>query len=299
MQFLPNRKENLTSGQSVNRMQTLQGVSLESVRTALIKAFEGYAISMNPTLEEFRSRMERVGFVPALSAGVVSSEELRGFVLVGAGTFEDTKTVYNAGTGVLSPYRGNRLTRKMYDFLLPRWKETEISQTVLEVIDTNKVAVKAYESVGLQIRRKFLCAKLHKPITQTSAQIPIKMHKVNLPDWEAYQPLALYNPSWQFSQEAIMRGLQNEVVLEAYEKTTLVGYILFTPHLARISQFGVHPEYRKCGIEHQMVRAVQLLTHRTNVSILNVEQTAHEALQMLEEMGFIPWITQYEMQMHL
>lgn len=54
---------------------------------------------------------------------------------------------------------GKGLVRKMYDFIIPVLKERNATSLLLEVIEGNHTAIRAYENLGFTIVRRLLCFK--------------------------------------------------------------------------------------------------------------------------------------------
>lgn len=280
-------------------IQSLNGVKLEDVRQSLIEAFSDYSVPMNPNLVEFRNRMQRNAFRPELSAGVFQEQALKGFILSGVDTYNLKKTIYNAGTGVAPELRGQKLTLKMYDFLLPLFKEQGIEQSVLEVISTNSPAINAYKTVGFQKARTLDCYVLAEKLPESKASIPLKISKVSIPDWEIYSEFLAYQPSWQFTPNSINRVLQNEIVLEATSQTQLVGFISFTPHTGRICLVGVHEKFRGKKVGTQLLRAAQALCKKPKITILNIDSECIGVGNFLLKNKFKHFLSQYEMVLSL
>jgi len=53
------------------------------------------------------------------SVGCLEADKLVGFILHGFNMINGNKVLYNGSTGVVPESRGQRLTKKMYKFLIP------------------------------------------------------------------------------------------------------------------------------------------------------------------------------------
>ncbi len=297
MQFLPNREIKKTRMKQAITIQSLSGIKLEDIRQTLIAAFSEYSVPMNPNLNDFRSRMERNAFAAHLSAGIFRKSNLVGFILSGIGEFQQEKVAYNAGTGIIPSFRRQGLTLKMYNHLLPLFIEHKIEASILEVITTNTSAINAYQKVGFNIVREFECLQLGRLLAESKAEIPLKISKVTVPDWQLYAAMLSYVPSWQFSKQSISRALSNEVVLEATSQMELAGYISFVPYSGKISQTGVAEKFRGRNVGKQLVRAAQALSTSKKIIVLNIDKTAEPIIAFFKALGFQHFLSQYEMRL--
>ena len=140
-------------------IKTLERISLEQLSEAFNKAFTKYFVPIRMTPDILREKMHNDRVSLALSAGAFEGNELGGFVLHGYDELDGQMQAYNAATGVLPQYRGNRLTGKLYEFILPILKEQKVERCVLEVIDQNAPAIRTYESMGFSLTRELPCFK--------------------------------------------------------------------------------------------------------------------------------------------
>lgn len=137
----------------------LENVDSKDILNVFNESFADYFVPFKLTEEQLVSKMtsDKINF--DLSVGVFENEQLIAFILHGFDTINHQKVVYNGGTGVLPQYRGQGITKKMYDFALPILEKKGIDKIILEVISENISAIKSYVKVGFKITRELACFK--------------------------------------------------------------------------------------------------------------------------------------------
>lgn len=278
------------------QIQTLKAVSLQILANTFTAAFADYFVKIEMTVPalQFKMRQEQIDL--NLSAGVFDQGQLVGFILNGIGVVDGRKEAYNGGTGVLPAYRGNRLTQKMYQFLMPLFKSAGITACRLEVIDRNKSAIKVYEAIGFKIVRDFDC---QKGVVNPNFELPdTQIYPLTNPPWSILPGFWNAAPSWSFSIEANKR-IQGELkMLGAYDENQLVGYAFFLSKIGRVTQFGVHPDYRRRKIGKLLFAKLGQVGN-PKMTIINIDKTDKGTLSFLQKIGFSSYIGQFEMTMTL
>lgn len=258
---------------------------------AINGSFADYIVpfQLDNTQLEFKIISEDIVF--EWSVGIFEENQLVAFMMHGVRKTEDKTIVYNAGTGVLPEYRGQGLVGKMYEYILPFLKENNVQQLVLEVIEDNHSAIRAYEKNGFFIQRKLLCfdGKLEvKPVSNLSSVQPLKDFY-----WKKLQSFWDITPSWQSSAPTM--DVIEPVSLGAFIDEKLVGYLLFCPIKKRIYQIAVTPEYRRKGIATQLLAEVQQQISNEKVQLNNMDEAAENLKLFFEKQGLINDINQFEM----
>src|SRR5690606_11050066 len=131
------------------KIQTLRAATTAEIAETFNLAFSDYLVPIHLSETDLKAKMVAENTKLDYSAGVFSDGKLVGFILIGI----DGDTAYNGGTGVVAAYRGQNLTRKMYDFLFPILSEKGIVNHHLEVITENKKALPVYQKIGFVTRR--------------------------------------------------------------------------------------------------------------------------------------------------
>lgn len=254
-------------------------------------SFADYIVPFQLNAEQLQFKMQSETIVPEWSIGVFEDKKMIAFIMHGVRTINGKTVVYNAGTGVLRDYRGQGLVGKMYNYLQPFLKDYQVSQLVLEVIESNRSAIRAYEKNGFVIHRKLLCfggTLQTTPRLNTASVQPLEKFL-----WKDFQSFWDILPSWQ-SAVPSMHAAQ-PAALGAFVGSELAGYVLFNPANKRMYQIAVAPQHRRTGIGTQLLAEVQQQLSNEKVQINNVDEAAENLKLFLERQGLTNDINQFEM----
>lgn len=279
-------------------IEVLKNISVSELAETFNLAFSDYLVPLQLTEEQLVKKMKNDGVNLDISAGAFENGKLIGFILHGKGSFRGLPTAYNAGTGVIPSERGNQITGRLYDFILPVLKEFQISQCLLEVITSNSPAIKIYEKIGYERTRELICFKG----SVTKEPIPLlESFSLNEPytiNSNICKSFCEWDPSWQNSFDAIERSGNDLKIITAEKNEEPVGFIFYNPDTARISQFAVKDEYRKQGVGTLLFQELHKRLKK-DISILNIDARAFDTISFLKSLGLKAFLRQYEMTMKL
>ncbi|MCX2738620.1 GNAT family N-acetyltransferase [Pontibacter anaerobius] len=282
------------------RFSFLTHKDLPQLRETFLKAFADYVVPVQLSEEQLKDKVEREGIEPSFSVGAFVGEEMVGFILSGLGEWQRRPTAYNAGTGVVPTYRGYGLTQKMYAFLVPKLRESGIEQCLLEVIQDNTPALRAYQSIGLHITRSLHCFRALKQELLLLVEEPeqITISPTGQPDWKTYRCLWDVEPTWQNNIDSIRRSAGQSQTLEARNKhQEIVGYISFFRKNGAVAQLAVDEQWRGQGIGTALLREAGKLVEAPSIMFINIEDTAQTMLSFMQRRHFRLILKQYEMLM--
>lgn len=280
------------------RFTFLTEKELPELHETFLQAFADYLIPIQLNAEQFKTKIKREGVAPSFCAAAYEGTKMAGFILTGLGEWHGRPTAYNAGTGVLPQYRGYNLTQQLYDFMLPKLKESGIEQCLLEVIQENAPALRAYKSVGFKVIRSLELFRALKTELLLKGEAPedVTIAAVSKPDWKTYRCFWDAEPSWQNTAEAVMRSPDEKIMLEARDKDQeIVGYIIFFPNTGSVAQFAVDQSRRGYGIGTALLREAEQLTTAPALMFVNIDSTLTSLLTYLERRHFNHVLSQYEM----
>lgn len=253
-------------------------------------AFSGYAVKLQPTLEEFHHRIRnKLHLDRDISAAAFDGDEMVGFIVHASNIYQGIPTAYNGGTGVLPGFRNQRTAEQLYSFLIPRIQAKFLARILLEVIDTNELAIKLYEKIGFTFKRRFLCYKQTSRIS-LEPSITIKEGTISDVDFSFMD----FDSSFMDSEEHLSLG--NESVLLAYRNDDLAGYIIYQPHLGRISQMAVSRLFRHERIGESLIAELQKKCDKT-LTIMNIPEDEVGFDAFLKKCGFENQVNQFEMEL--
>ena len=270
---------------------------LPEMYNAFEVAFRDYPIPFRLSEEHFRKKfVDKLKINFSLSAGAFADRKLKAFIFTSVSRYEGQITAYNGGTGVDPEYRGNGLTYQLYNYLIPRFKQENVTQCILEVLTENEPAINVYENIGFSKSKKFKCYKLNPAAPVTSKEnMEIKIIRVESPNWKVYTKFFDYIPSYLDSRAMIEANLTNEVVVEAVLNEVAVGYAIFQPVIGRISHIAVSPDQREKGIGSMLLRQIYKESNSKALTIINVLEEAKTMACFLTRSGFEIELDQYEM----
>ncbi len=243
--------------------------------------------------DQMASKMVKEGVDLDLSVGAFHGSTLVGFILHAKRSENGRITLYNAGTGVIPNYRGRRLTRRMYTWLMPRIREEGVELLLLEAIDKNIPAIRSYESIGFAKSRLLKCYRGTPKGEKHNEVREVSLKDVDLPAMSEWWD---WKPSFQNSTRSILNGEDDKALLITNQQSTLAGYLIYTEN-GRIHQFAVAEHYRKQGLATKLFEYAASITG--TVSTINVDGDAQDTICFLEGLGLINDIDQIEMTMPL
>lgn len=281
------------------RFSFLSPKDLPQLRETFLKAFADYVVPVQLSEEQLKDKVEREGIQPSFSVGVFVGEEMVGFIITGLGEWQSKPTAYNAGTGVVPSFRGHRLTQRMYEFMLPKLRESGIEQCLLEVIQENTPALKAYQQIGFQITRSLSCFRATKQeLLMAGEPEEIMLAATKQPDWKTYGCFRDVEPTWQNNINAIKRSKGQAQTLEALNlHQEVVGYISFFRKNGAVAQLAVDEQWRGRGIGTALLREAVRQVEAPSLMFINIEDTAQSMISFMERQHFRLILKQYEMLM--
>ncbi len=274
------------------------------VHKTFLEAFSDYQVDMRYMTEQVmfkRAVKNAVDFES--SVGVYDGGKMVGFTLIGIDNWRNTLSAFDIGTGIVKDYRGKGIARRMFDFALPRLKKQAVERFILEVIQTNKPAVKAYCDAGFKIIRELDCFELEikKANLKEDADLPLKILSVGEDILPLFQGSLDWEPSWENSFSAIMRIPAEVILYGALSEGEWVGLLVYCPFLNWIMILVVRRDSRRKGVASRLLAYFLkcLSPEVTRVKLLNVDHSDSEMKKFLDKAGFQRYVQQYEMELDL
>jgi ribosomal protein S18 acetylase RimI-like enzyme len=277
-------------------LRTLENTSAEKILEVFNLSFSDYLIPLCLTKEQFEDKLKSESIRLEFSVGAFEGDELVALILHGYDIVDGLKTLYNAGTGVIPSERGNGLTAKLYEYILPIFCKNDVDKILLQVITTNEVAIKIYKSIGFGIVKELDCLKGSIDIVTTANSFEIK--QLDLYDWEVLKSFWDLEPLWQNSITAVEKLINSNASIGAFENGKLLGYAIYNPLIKRIHQVAVHKNHRRRGVGLCLLKHVSTLNAK-DISVLNIDHSSVHVLKFMTDIGLKVFIKQYEMELNL
>lgn len=278
------------------RFHHLRGIATRQLCQVFNEAFSDYVIPMQLTVSLLQQKMAGESIQLDCSAGAFQGDDLYGFILHGRDESRP-EVLYNGGTGVIPLARGQHLVQELYEYFIPKYQEQGVKEILLEVIGSNKKAIKAYENAGFEQQRNFLCFKGEIPLKKKETK-GIIIQKSVLPSEILLAPFADQVPSWSNSIASVRREQQHTTTWVAIFENEIVGYISVYLASRRIRQIGVRKDMRRKGIGTALMQqAAEALGNP--FSLINVDEKNETLIKFLETIGMSQILTQHEMKLSL
>ncbi len=271
--------------------KTLANVELDELLAVFNLSFSDYVVPFHLTKEVLAAKIIAEKLDMSISVGAFEEGKLVSFILQSEKLEDGQKIIYNGGTGVVPESRGKGLVRKMYDFIIPVLKDRGADVLLLEVIEGNAAAIRAYENLGFTVVRKLLCFKGNIQAGLKNTAVIIK--EIKDFQWENLRSFWDIEPSWQGSVYVLNPMQGNYQALGAYWDEKLVGYIIYNPGAGKVLQVAVHKGYRNQGIGAGLFTAI---ADGQPIAVNNVDDRSKETNAFLDKkIGLQNWLSQFEM----
>jgi ribosomal protein S18 acetylase RimI-like enzyme len=279
------------------RVATLAGVPISQLTATFNLAFSDYSVPSTLSEDQLQEMLLRRGFRPDLSVGVFEADALIGFTFNGFGLWQGRVTGYDTGTAVVPQARGRGAASLLLDRTRTLLRKAGAEIYLLEVIQSNEVAVRLYRRLGFEITRELWCCALAEVAPSRPAP-DCAIERADRCDWPVFRALWNRDPSWQNSCEAIDRALAERAVLVARRHAEVAGYAIVFPGTGDLPQVAVAPGLRHQGVGRGLLVEALGLAARP-LRVLNVDARDEETIAALVHCGAADIGSQYEMTLPL
>lgn len=278
------------------KIKTLSNTSNKEILNCFNLSFSDYSIPFKLNLDQLETKITTENVNKEISIGAFRKHKLISFVLHGDRKIGEIRKAYNAGTGVIPAERGNALTKRMYDYILPKIQREGFDEVVLEVISNNKPAIKSYEKIGFKPARHLSCYHGEPFIKNINKEL--KIRQIERANFEELCQIGEIEPTWQNSKETIINLGNDALCFLAYLGKILCGYAVVNSSNNRILQIAVKREMRNNLIGSSMLYHIKN-TISKSISIINVDSNYNSILKFLESRNLSKSLTQEEMKLKI
>lgn len=274
--------------------KSLETESLEEIHRCFNEAFSDYIVKIHLPFEKFQKMMMRNGVDLKCSIGLYDKKQLVGFILNGVGTWNNSCTVYDSGTGIIKAYRGKKYSKMMFNVLKETLVEYGILYYLLEVIQGNTPAYTLYRNQGFEIVRELACFTGDRDKVRKMG-CDYQCEEMSSLDWGLLTTFWNFPPSWQNSSHAVDRIFSDFIKIGAFLHGDCAGYSVFHRQSGEIVHLAVRKDVREKGIGSMLLHKISVETDSHQLRVINVDKRNQETINFLEKNGFINDVDQYEM----
>ena len=271
--------------------RTLRGVDENELLRAFNESFANYFVTVQLTPGQLRQKIKSDHVDLDLSVGAFADNKLVGFIHHAFDCIDGVNTVYNGGTGVIPAYRGQGITKRMYDFILPEFRNRNIDVVQLEVISQNAPAVKIYEQIGFVAERMLPC---YKGKISAAVNTDVVIRELSSYDWPLLKSFWDFTPTWQNSVLVLNELAQQNKLFGAFINEQHVAYLVYNPVSKRVQQFAVHREFRQRKVASSLFAYVSSMQEEPFI-IINVDGRSAGANTFLKKVGMEKYVEQVGM----
>lgn len=283
--------------------QFLTADGFREAHATMVAAFADYQLDMSyMTAERSWLRNLKSSVSYDCSVGAFDGDRMVGFTFVGLDDWQGEPAAFDAGTGIIPGYRGQGIAKGMFEFVIPRLRERGVMRFLLEVLQPNKVAIRAYSKTGFEVTREFACYDL-LPGSFAANRLAAGGFEVRVVDQatvRAFSTCTDWHPSWENSFTGMDRIRDELTRLGAFKDGQCVGVLVFYPLLQWIMCLVVEPGYRRrrvaSALLNFLMEELRLPDGADRVKINNIDHSDTAMRAFFEKAGADWVIDQYEME---
>ncbi len=280
-------------------MVELRSVDVSGIHRAFLAAFADYAMGSPEGLPEERLllRMRKNAVDYEASVGAYEDGRMVGFTLIGLDTWGGHPAAYDAGTGIVPAHRGQGLARRMLDHALPALGERGVEEFVLEVLQDNAPAIRAYRKAGFETTRALRSFVAAERVIPAQASSRWSLRPIRLEEFERMAEEMDWLPSFENRVSAVRAILSDVSLVGAFEKDRCVGAYAYSAPLRWLLSLVVCRSHRRLGVGRALLaHAAEHLPHGVErMAALNVDGADTGMQGFLRHLGFTPLVDQFEM----
>ena len=268
---------------------------------AFVEAFADYTVSMSYlTQESLLNRWTKNAVDFTASVGAFDGDRLVGFTMLGIDEWMGNPAAFDAGTGIVNGYRGFGVAPEMFELAVDGLRARAVPTLLLEVIQTNRPAVRTYRKLGFEVTREFDCLRL--PLGRTRAASGqawngVTVEAVGRDLLPVFEGFADWRPSWETGFRAIERAPDEVRLYGVRSGDAWVGFAAYHPALNWLMNVSVRASHRRHGIATALLQRVvaDLPPDVDMLKLINVLRSDAGMLSWARAVGFESYARQFEM----
>lgn len=277
-------------------MPHIDRVDPNQLHRAFLEAFADYAMDATGTPEErllLRMRKNRVEY--EMSPGLYDGDRLVGFTLIGIDEWGGRLSAYDAGTGIIPAFRNQGWARKMFDHARPGLRERGVERFVLEVLQGNEPALKAYRRSGFEISRELRCYSAETDgLRAVAPSSSFEFRRIDRDVLRRLEQHADWLPSFENRFSAV-DALPEPLLLGAFDGEDCVGAVSYARSLDWLLTVVVDRAHRRRGVGSALIGHLASILPVSRLTALNVDRGDAGMQAFFESIHFARLVDQYEM----
>ena len=280
-------------------MPELRSIDKALIFDAFMEAFADYQMDASGTTEEgllLRAAKNAVDF--EASVGAYDGGKLVGFTMIGIDTVDGTPTAFDAGTGIVPSFRKQGLAKAMFDHALPGLRDRGVARFLLEVLQGNEPAIKAYTKSGFDIVRELRCRIADVAELRSLPETPhVRVEAIGVAAYREMASDADWTPSFENRFATVDAIPECVSMFGAFDGDACVGAIAYVESLHWMLPLVVRANARRRGVGRALVRhlAHRIPEGRERLAALNIDGADAGMQAFFDALGFAPLVDQYEM----
>lgn len=278
----------------------LTDTPIKTIHQCMQASFADYQLDMSyMTVEVMKHRNALCRNNREFSVGAFSKERMIGFLNVGIDRINNELAAFDGGTGVVKEYRGQGIAGAMFAKSIEALRQNNVGKFILEVLQKNKSAIRAYRKEGFVINRNFKCYDIDtiriKQYVSEISDIDIKSISVN--ELEKYWHYIPHRVSWEHELSGLKAVDHDIILIGAFQNNTCVGFAVYLPILCWITALGINPNYADNeALVGYLISNLSKIINPTKPKISMNNLTEEDKLNdIIPRLGFENSADQYEM----
>lgn len=281
-------------------MLDLRSVDVTQAHATFVEAFADYAMGSPQGIAEdyLLLRMKKNAVDYEVSVAAYDGPRMVGFTLIGLDAWGGCLSAYDAGTGIIPAFRGQGLARRMFEHSLPALRERGVERFVLEVLQQNEPAIKAYRKTGFATSRELKSYVVARDSLGSAQPAPWTLRPIDVEAFERVAAEADWVPSFENRVSAARAIPDGLTLVGAFDGPTCVGAYAYSRPLRWFLSLVVARSHRRRGVGQALVAhaAANAPEGVTRIAALNVDGSDVGMQQFFARLGFSPYVDQFEME---
>ncbi|WP_282038615.1 GNAT family N-acetyltransferase [Saccharicrinis aurantiacus] len=268
----------------------LNKVPFEELIDCFLKAFEEYHLKMPTNIDYYEQRWGAAKVDYSLSYGMRINGQLVGFIIHAIDIRFGIKTAFNTGTGVIPEFRGQGISKLIYEYAISDLRNNGIEKSILEVIQENKKAISIYQQSGFNICKEYHCFSGYISV-DSKYEISLKRIPKEAFNWNSAPNQEFH--SWDFQKETITeRDYDYYQVIYNHQ---IESYFIYNVENKYVAQFEVYENNKNAWL--RLFQGINLVSN--NVKIINVDDCLVNKLSIIKAVNIPESVKQYEMELNI